>query len=170
MKFLPLLLLLASVRTCTKESSAPSQKAAQVPVEIVDEIRTPDHSTKAAPDSVTVSILGIYLDDVRTRGSISDEGSRINNYMVQPEFYDRFNYPELARRNDIEGSCTVQFAIDSASKICFFSVLKTDSKIFSDDVRQVIVSSPITVVPFPGNRILRFEVKVDYRRKVESKM
>lgn len=159
MKILLVLLLAASVRTCTKESSTFEQK--QVPDETV---------VTKAPDPVTVTVLGIYEDDLKTRGATSEERSRINGFTVAEGFSDLFNYPQSALESRLEGSCTVQFAIDSANTIQYFSVLRTDSKIFSDDVRRVIASSPIPVTPFPGSHILRFEVKVDYSLKGTSKM
>jgi outer membrane biosynthesis protein TonB len=170
MNILSLLLFLVTIRTCTKESVSFDQKAAQVKT-----LPTPVISSALDHDTVIVTFWGVYVDDLRTRGLPSAESTKLTSSpALAPEFSKRFTYPEIALQSRIEGSCIVQFAIDSASKIHYFSVLQTDSKLFSDEVRRAITSKPIMLNFFPnlpqGQQTVRIEVKVDYKLKAASKM
>jgi len=172
MKILSLLLFLVTVRTCTKESSTGDRKAAPVdPIQTTIAVLpvVPDH------DTVIATVLGMYVDDLKTRGLQSVETTKLSSApTLASEFNKRFTYPEIALQSRIEGSCTVQFAVDPASKIQYFSVLRTDSKLFSDEVRRAITSKPIMFNFFPnlpaGQQAVRIEVKVDYKLKAISKM
>lgn len=166
MKILSLLIFLASVRACTKESSS-SERKAEAATQIVEQ---PALEQYATADTVIVSVLGMYYDDFKTRGLKSDPSSKLSNPPgFAEEFYHRFSYPDIAKLDKLDGSCTVQFGIDAASKIHFFSVLETDSKIFSDEVRQAITSEPISFAFFPRlperQQVVRVEIQTDYKLK-----
>ena len=171
MKILSLLIFLASVRACTKESSSSERKAEAT----TQSVEQPALQQYATADTVIVSVLGMYYDDFKTRGLTSDASTKLSAPPAfTQDFYQRFSYPEVAKLDQLDGSCTVQFGIDAASKIHFFSVLETDSKIFSDNVRQAIVSKPIVLTPFPklpqNVDALRVEVRVEYKLKSISKL
>ena len=173
MKILSLLIFFASVRACTKESSSSERKAeAQIAPQPIEQ---PVIERYVEADTVIVTVLGMYYDDFKTRGLKSDAGTKLSNPpALAPEFYQRFSYPDIAKLDQLDGSCTVQFGIDAASKIHFFSVLETDSKIFSDNVRQAIVSKPVVLTTFPklpkGIEALRAEVRVEYKLKSITKL
>jgi outer membrane biosynthesis protein TonB len=172
MNILSVLLFLVTIRTCTKESASFDRKKAvegSISTAPIASIPSPDH------DTVIITLWGVYLDDLRTRGLPSLESTKlIASPTFAPEFYKRFIYPEIALQSRVEGSCIVQFAIDTASTIQYFSVLQTDSKLFSDEVRHAIMSKPVTFNFFPdlpkGQQTVRVEIKVSYKLKAVAKM
>ncbi len=140
---LPLFLLFLTCAGCTKEAFNGVYPDLRMLEErsFVDRMPVKEIIEREV-DTIIIKDLEFYRYDGITFGERPDPRLKLQTPIRFSEpFGQRLHYPEIAKRSGMEGSCKVQFLIDSSGRVSRITYLEYDSKVFSDAIEKMLKKS-----------------------------